>query len=95
MRGHQYPIANVRLKKAYYLSILPFNNELVLQHDQIAFSHLILHQTFQPSAQRVEKVSCPGLCLIGREEADPSETGNYSAGFKFIGELGHFLDACD
>ena len=82
-------------EKTHRLPVLPFNHELVLQHDQVTFSLLVIHQIFQPSAQGVKKVSCSGLHLIRREETDPSEAGNDSTGFKFIRELDHLLDACD
>lgn len=84
-----------RANEAYCFSVLPFNNKFVLQHDKIALSHLIFHQTLQARAQRVKKVSGPRLHFFRRKEPDPSESGNDPAGFKFIGELGHFLDACD
>lgn len=84
-----------RTNKTYSLSLLPFDNKLVLQHNKVTFSHLVFHQTFQASAQRVKKVPSPRLYLLRREEPDPSESGDDSTGFQFIGELGRFLDARD
>jgi hypothetical protein len=81
--------------KTYGLPILPFNDKLVLQHDQVAFSRLILHQPFHAGAQSVKEVSSPGLYLLSRKEPDPSEPRNDSACFKFIGEFDQLLDARD
>lgn len=57
------------------LAILVLNLELVLQHDQITLTLLILHLLLESSAQSIERVTT-GSDLLVTEEADPAETGD-------------------
>jgi len=76
------------MNNTHSLSVLPFDNELVLQHDKVAFSQLVFHQTLQASTQGVKEVPTPRLHLIGREESNPSESRDDSTGFELIRKLG-------
>lgn len=57
--------------KTNMLSILPLDNKLMLQDDQIAFALLILHQRLELRTECVKKVVILWLDLFQREEPDP------------------------
>ena len=55
----------------YLLAILPLDEELVLEHHQVAFTLLVLHELLELRAERVEQVAgTRGDFLVG-EETDP------------------------
>lgn len=57
------------------LAILVLDLELVLQHDKITLTLLILHLLLESSAESIERVTT-GSDLLVTEEADPAKTGD-------------------
>ena len=78
-----------------FLAIGPLNNELVLEHDEITFALLVLHEIFKTGAESVEEVACTGLDGLRGEETDPPEALKDTRSFSVVGEGSHRLDLGD
>ena len=58
----------------YDFSIGPLDDELVLEHDEIALAGAVRHERLELCAERVEEVAGAGGEGLRREEADPAQT---------------------
>lgn len=45
----------------YLAAVSPLHHELVLKHDEVPFTLLVLHQRLELRAEGIEEVSCAGL----------------------------------
>jgi hypothetical protein len=80
-------------EETYSLAILPLNDELVLQDNDITLAGCVRHQSLQTSAESVKQILSPWLDLLcGREESDPPETRNDASRLRFRWELADSLD---
>lgn len=76
-------------------TIGPLDEELVLEHDEITLTLLVLHERLKLSTKRVEKVATTGLDFLVREKANPAETRNNTGGFRRIREVARRFDLGD
>jgi hypothetical protein len=58
--------------ETHFFTVLPLNDKLVLQHDEVPFSRLVFHQRLELRAERVEKVPASWFDLVIGEQANPS-----------------------
>ena len=76
-------------------AVRPLDDELVLEHDEVALARLVLHQRLELRAERVEEVACARLDLLAREETDPAHARDDARSLGLVGERAHLFDASD
>lgn len=75
-------------------AVLVFDLELVLQHDHVTLTRLVLHLLLESSAQGVQGVTAGDRLLVG-EETDPAQTGEKAVPLLVVGEGGLGLHGGD
>lgn len=77
----------------YLLPSSPFDNELVLKHNQVPLARCKTYELFQSRTERVEKISSDDRGRLRGENAHPLQASNDALTLRFSRESGDFLDA--
>ena len=85
----------IRRQHTHLLAVRPLDDELVLEHDEVALAALVLHEQLEARAERVEQVARAHLHLLRGEHADPAQTRDDAGRLGRIGERADLLDAGD
>ena len=81
--------------ETYRLAIRPLDDELVLEHNEVALAGGVRHECPELGAKRVEQVPVAHRRLLVREEPDPAQARDDAVRLTLVGERVELLHARD
>ena len=79
----------------YRLSVLPLNDEFVLQQDEVTLGGSVLPELLELRTEGVEEVTGADADRFLGEHADPAQAGDDTCALSRRGEFAYCIDAGD